>query len=68
MSPSVCDRGRRSWVGPESGSAVVAHPATSGTVILRRHLPFWTTTGRFATAGTSVRVKLPSLPVIATAA
>jgi len=63
-SPSVWFRGRRVLATP---TALFAHAVIEDSVVLRRHLPIWMTSGMFAPAGTLVRVNFPSGPVCAEA-
>jgi len=61
MSPSPWFRGRRVAA---ASSGVSAHGGTDGTVIWRRHLPLWMTSGTLVVAGMFARVKLPSGAVV----
>ena len=65
MSPSLLLRGRRVWF--LSVSAVDAQAGTLATVIWRRHLPVWMTSGMFAPDGTFFSEKRPCASVSATA-
>ena len=61
-SPSALFRGRRESV---ASSGVSAHSATLATVICRRHLPTWMTSGMFLPTGTLSSLNLPAASVIA---
>src|SRR4051812_28533760 len=66
LPPSSCRVGRRGRGRvPDDPSSVAGWQAvTEPTLIIRRHLPSWTTRGKDVPAGTSVSVNDPSKSVV----